>query len=58
MHNISTIFAKIFVICKEFSKDLVNEQRNIPRRCVVPRFSGIEVISLSLTSEHSLSEGC
>ena len=34
------------------SKDLVNERGNLPRRGVVPRFSDLEVISLSLTAEY------
>lgn len=52
MHNIYANFVKILEICKEFSKDLVTEQGNIPRRGVVPRFSDLEVIALSLTAEH------
>ena len=38
-------------MCKFFSKDLVNAQGNIPRRGVVPRFSDLEIVSLSITSE-------
>ena len=38
-------------MCKFFSKDLVNAQDNIPRRGVVPRFSDLEIVSLSITSE-------
>jgi hypothetical protein len=34
-----------------FSADLVNEKGNIPRRGVVPKFSDLEVISLSLAAE-------
>lgn len=51
MHNLYTIFAKFLEICKEFSSDLVDDNGNIPRRGVVPRFSDLEVISLSLTAE-------
>ena len=52
MHNLYSNFVKFFDICKVFSKDLVNERGNIPRRGVVPRFSDLEVIALSLTAEH------
>ena len=38
-------------MCKSFSKDLVNENGNVPRRGVVPKFSDLEVIALSLTAE-------
>ena len=51
MHNFHTIFARFLEICKHFSDDLVNETENIKRRGVVPRFSDLEVISLSLTAE-------
>lgn len=51
MHNLKTIFDKIFDICKQFSSDLVNSCGNIPRRGVVPKFSDLEVIALSFTSE-------
>lgn len=47
MHNLYTNFVKILDICKLFSKDLVNEQGNIPRPGVVPRFSDLEIVSLS-----------
>lgn len=52
MHNLYASFVKILEICKDFSKDLVNDQGNLPRRGVVPRFSDLEVISLSMLSEH------
>lgn len=51
-HNLCANFVKILEICKDFSKDLVNGRGNVPRRGVVPRFSDLEVISLSLTAEH------
>ena len=51
MHNLYAIFAKLLHICKEFSDNLVNEHGNIPRPGVVPRFSDLEVVSLSLTME-------
>jgi hypothetical protein len=51
MHNFHAIFRKILEICKQFSYDLVNTEGNSRRRGVVPRFSDIEVIALSLTAE-------
>ena len=51
MRNLYANFGKILDICKEFSKNLVNERGNLPRRGVVPRFSDLEVIALSLTAE-------
>ena len=51
MHNLYATFAKFLDICKMFSADLVNEKGNIPRRGVVPKFSDLEVISLSLAAE-------
>ena len=51
MRNLYANFVKILDICKNFSKNLVNERGNLPRRGVVPRFSDIEVIALSLTAE-------
>jgi len=51
MHNLYAIFAKYLEICKQFSKDLVNESGNITRRGVVPKFSDLQVIALSLTAE-------
>ena len=51
MHNLYTIFAKYLDICKDFRKNLVNEKGNHPRPGVVPRFSDLEVIALSLTAE-------
>lgn len=50
LHNLYANLLKILEICKDFSKDLVNERGNLPRRGVVPRFSDLEVISLSLTA--------
>jgi len=42
-------------ICKETGKNYTNEHGNIPRCGVVPRFSDLEVIALSLTAEsHSI----
>ena len=52
MHNLSAIFAKFLEICKEFSKEMVTDKGNIPRRGVIPRFSDLEVVAMSLTAEH------
>ena len=52
MHNLYANFVKILEICKNFSINLVNELGNIPRPGVVPRFSDLEVVVLSLTAEH------
>jgi hypothetical protein len=38
-------------ICKQFGKDFTNGQGNIPRCGVIPRFSDLEVVALSLTAE-------
>ena len=51
MHNFYAKYAKILDLCKRFSKNLVNELGNVPRRGVVPKFSDLEVIALSLTAE-------
>ena len=51
MHNLYAIFAKFLEICKEMSFNLVDSHGNIPRRGVVPRFSDLEIVALSLTSE-------
>ena len=51
MRNLAANFGKILDICKNFSKNLVDERGNMPRRGVVPRFSDLEVSALSLTAE-------
>lgn len=51
MRNWTANFVKILDICKHFSKNLVDERGNMPRRGVIPRFSDLEVIALSLTAE-------
>jgi hypothetical protein len=38
-------------ICNKFGKEYTNDNGNIPRRGVIPKFSDLEVISLSLTAE-------
>ena len=51
MHNFVAKFGKILEICKKFAGNRVNEKGNIPRRGVVPTFSDIEVVALSITAE-------
>ena len=48
MYNLVLNFVKILDICKKFSNNLVDNRGNIPRRGVIPRFSDLEVIALSL----------
>lgn len=51
MHNIRSNFNKIIEVVKEILKAEINERGNYRRRGTVPKFSDIEVIALSLTSE-------
>jgi len=51
MHNLKTNFDKMLDICKKIGGEYTNEKGNIPRRGVVPRFSDLEVVALSLTAE-------
>lgn len=51
MHNLYAIFVRFLDICKQLADNLVNESGNIPRCGIVPRFSDLEIIALSLTSE-------
>ena len=51
MHNLYAIFAKYLDICKQFAGNLVTPSGNIPRCGVVPKFSDLEVIALSLVAE-------
>ncbi|KAA6316757.1 hypothetical protein EZS27_032979 [termite gut metagenome] len=51
MHNLKANFDKMLDICKQFGKEFTHEQGNIPPCGVVPRFSDLEVIALSLTAE-------
>jgi len=38
-------------ICKKFAGNQVNEKGNVPRCGVVPTFSDLEVVALSITAE-------
>ena len=51
MCNLYAKFVKILEICKHFSGNLVNEKGNVPRRGVVPKFSDLEVVALTLAAE-------
>lgn len=51
MCNLYAKYVKILEICKHFSENLVNAAGNVPRRGVVPRFSDVEVVALSMTAE-------
>jgi hypothetical protein len=51
MHNIRSNFIKILEVVKEILSDEINDKGNYRRRGTVPRFSDVEVITLSLTSE-------
>ena len=51
MYNFTAKFEKILETCKKFSTNLVNNLGNVPRRGVIPKFSDLEVIALSMTSE-------
>lgn len=51
MQNLYAIFSKKIEISKTFSTNLVYEHGNLSRSGVVPLFSDLEVVSLSLTAE-------
>ena len=48
MHNFVTMFGKILEICKKFAGNHVNEKGNVPRCGVVPTFSDLEIMALSI----------
>ena len=51
MRNFIANFVRILGICKDFAGNRVNEQGNVPRCGVVPRFSDLEVIAPGITAE-------
>ena len=51
MHNFIAKFRNILEVCKKFAGNQVNEKGNVPRRGVVPTFSDLEVVALSITAE-------
>ena len=51
MHNLKVNFDKILNICKLNSEGLITDLGNVPRPGPVPKFSDLEVISLSMMAE-------
>lgn len=51
IHSFVAKVRKICEICKQYAGNLVNERGNAPRCGVIPTFSDIEVIALSITAE-------
>ena len=51
MRNFVAKFGKILEICKKFAENQVNEKGNVTRCGVVPTFSDLEVVALSITAE-------
>ena len=51
MHNVKTNLDKILEQIKPFAIKMVNSQRNVPRCGVIPKFSDLEVVALSMTAE-------
>lgn len=51
MRNFIANFVRILGICKDFAGNRVNKFGNVPRCGVVPKFSDLEVIALSITAE-------
>lgn len=51
MRNFVAKFGKILKICTKFAENQVNEKGNITRCGVVPTFSDLEVVALSITAE-------
>ena len=51
MYNFVAKFGKILEICKQFAGNQVNEKGNVTRCGVVPTFSDLEVVALSITAE-------
>ena len=51
MYNFCTKFRQVLDIYKCHSKNLVNFLGNVPRVGVIPYFSDLEVIAMSLTAE-------
>ena len=51
MRNFVAKFGKILEICKKFAENQVNKRGNVTRCGVVPTFSDLEVVALSITAE-------
>jgi hypothetical protein len=52
MHHIKANFDKILDLLKDILSGEINEKENYKRRGVVPGFSDVEVIAMSLTAEY------
>lgn len=50
MRNFIANFVRILGICKEFAGNRVNNLGNIPRCGVVPKFTDLEVMVLSISA--------
>lgn len=51
MHNIKNTFDKFYKIISEILEDKINKQGNFTKPGAIPKFSDIEIITLSLASE-------
>lgn len=51
MHNFIVKYRRILEICKKFAGNRVNKKGNMPRCGVIPKYSDLEVIALSITAE-------
>jgi hypothetical protein len=51
MHNLKANFDKMLDICKQIGKEFTTDRGNMIRCGVVPRFSDLEIVALSLTAE-------
>ncbi len=51
MYNFIAKFYIILDVCKDFAKNKVNDKGNMTRPGVVPKFSDLEVVALSITAE-------
>lgn len=51
MRNLYTKFVRLLEICKQISNNLVIERGNIRRLGLIPRYSDLEVIALSMAAE-------
>ena len=51
MHNLRNKFDKIFAIAKHSLKNFIDKNGNLPRKGKKPKFSDLEVITLSLISK-------
>ena len=50
MHNLMAKFKKILEICKQYAGNQINGKRKVPQCDMVPTFSDLEVVPLSITT--------